>query len=82
MPLSTVHTLPFVGYAFVLPSSDYTQFSEPYNLAPQIGTFEVVKTADTKHGQVLRQTVLDDPIEWCSIINLVFPVTLGGDGNW
>ena len=62
-------------------SPDYAQFTEPYNLAPQIGTFEVIKTTDPKQGQVLRQTVLDDPLEWCPI-NLVFPITLGGDGNW
>lgn len=62
-------------------SPDYPQFTEPYNLAPQIGTFEVINTGDPQHRQVLRQTVLDDPIEWCPI-NLVFPITLGGDGNW
>ena len=77
---SLVHRAQFV-VTLLLASPDYTEHTEPYNLAPQIGTFEVVKSGDPAHGQVLRQVVLYDPIEWCPI-NLVFPITLGGNGNW
>lgn len=61
--------------------SDYTEHAEPYNLAQQIGAFEVLATGDPGHGKVLRQVVLHNPIQWCPI-RLVFPITLGGNSNW
>ncbi|XP_025093999.1 galactocerebrosidase-like isoform X2 [Pomacea canaliculata] len=70
---------------FPLPYSDnfenYTEHAEPYNLAQQIGAFEVLATGDPGHGKVLRQVVLHNPIQWCPI-RLVFPITLGGNSNW
>ncbi|CAG5125620.1 unnamed protein product [Candidula unifasciata] len=70
---------------FPLPYKDnfegYSLSEEPFMLAPQIGTLEVVKSQNTSHGQVVRQMVLHAPLKWCPI-TLSFPYAVIGDHNW
>ncbi|RUS72385.1 hypothetical protein EGW08_019845 [Elysia chlorotica] len=54
---------------------------EPYNLVPQAGSFEAVKSKDVSHGVVIRQTVLQQPIESCPWF-LKFPIAIIGDQQW
>ncbi|GFR87702.1 galactocerebrosidase [Elysia marginata] len=70
---------------FPLPYSDNFEglqvSQEPYNLVPQVGCFEIVKSQDASHGLVVRQTVLEPPIESCTW-PLVYPIAIIGDFNW
>lgn len=52
-------------FLFILVIKAYALNAEPDMLAPQQGSFEVVNANDP-HGQVLRQTVLQTPVAWCS----------------
>lgn len=54
---------------------------EPLNLAPQVGSFEIVKSKNASHNLVCRQTVLHPPIKWCPF-TLSFPMAVIGDYSW
>ncbi|GFR87699.1 galactocerebrosidase [Elysia marginata] len=54
---------------------------EPLNLAPQVGSFEIVKSKNASHNHVCRQTVLHPPVRWCPI-TLSFPMAVIGDYSW
>ncbi|XP_067656755.1 galactocerebrosidase-like [Haliotis asinina] len=48
-------------------AEDFEQYEvgeEPYLLAPQTGSFEVVDVGGT-HGKVMRQMTLQRPVTWC-----------------
>ncbi|XP_025093998.1 galactocerebrosidase-like isoform X1 [Pomacea canaliculata] len=53
---------------FPLPYSDnfesYQLSQEPFNLAQQTGSFEIVQS-DALHGKVVRQMMLQRPVAWC-----------------
>ncbi|GFO19229.1 galactocerebrosidase [Plakobranchus ocellatus] len=70
---------------FPLPYSDNFEghhvSEDPYNLTPQAGCFEIVKSQDASHGLVVRQTVLNAPIESCPW-SLTFPIAIIGNYNW
>ncbi|XP_021369107.1 galactocerebrosidase-like isoform X2 [Mizuhopecten yessoensis] len=55
----------------------FPDFSEPFNFAQQVGSFEVTRSNDASHGQVLRQVVLKHPIFWCPF-PLITPINLIG----
>ncbi|XP_052250297.1 galactocerebrosidase-like isoform X3 [Dreissena polymorpha] len=69
---------------FPLPYMDdfesYQEFMEPFNLAQQIGAFEVIKTSSS-HGYVVRQMVLEAPIFWCSQKE-TSPFNIIGNTSW
>jgi len=73
---------------FPLPYEDnfdkYPEFSEPFMLTPQAGSWEILNTSDAIHGQVAQQTVIAAPITWCPIIGdtLNTPFALIGDITW
>ncbi|WAR21520.1 GALC-like protein [Mya arenaria] len=71
---------------FPLPYTDdfevYKIYKEPFNFSPQVGSFEVLPSEDVFHTQILRQTVIENPIYWCLFIDLVFPIGLLGDYSW
>ncbi|XP_064598914.1 galactocerebrosidase-like [Liolophura sinensis] len=60
----------------------YPENGEPNNFAQQVGSFEVVKSSDANRSKVLRQVVLEDPIDWCPHINLAFPLNVIGSVEW
>ncbi|XP_064598743.1 galactocerebrosidase-like [Liolophura sinensis] len=60
----------------------YPENGEPNNFAQQVGSFEVVKSSDANRSKVLRQVVLEDPIDWCPYINLAFPLNVIGSVEW
>ena len=63
--------------------SDLKISQEPFNLVPQVGCFEIVKSEDVSHGLVTRQVVLQPPIESCPWPHdLHFPMAIIGDYNW
>ncbi|XP_069140053.1 galactocerebrosidase-like isoform X2 [Argopecten irradians] len=55
----------------------FPEFSEPFNFAQQVGSFEVTRSNDASHGQVLRQVVLKSPVFWCPL-PLLTPLNLIG----
>lgn len=47
---------------FLMPGYQLSQ--EPFNLAQQTGSFEIVQS-DALHGKVVRQMMLQRPVAWC-----------------
>ena len=70
---------------FLVFFTDYYEFQEAYNFAPQMGVWEVRKTADPQHSQVNRQVILHIPVRSCPkdyfTMNNV-TVNIGGNINW
>ncbi|KAH3705349.1 galactocerebrosidase-like isoform X1 [Dreissena polymorpha] len=68
---------------FPLPYMDdfesYQEFMEPFNLAQQVGAFEIIKTTSS-HGNVIRQMVLEAPIFWCE--EETSPFNIIGNTSW
>jgi len=68
---------------FPLPYKDdfegYHLHDEPFNLAQQTGSFEVLKS---ESNQFLRQMVLSPPIAWCEAENLNKAVNIIGNSTW
>ncbi|GFR85270.1 galactocerebrosidase [Elysia marginata] len=57
----------------------YEEYQEPFNLAPQIGSYEVRKI----NGEsVLRQTVLQRPVYWCKSETLGKTMSIIGNHSW
>lgn len=69
--------------AFPLPYKDdfedYHLYDEPYNLAQQAGSFEIIKEGS---NQFIRQMVLESPLAWCEAENLKRAVNLIGNITW
>ncbi|XP_071090488.1 galactocerebrosidase-like [Haliotis cracherodii] len=60
----------------------YSQNSEPFTFAQQMGSFEVIYTG-VPHKNVLRQMVLQEPVSWCSPeTQIQHPLNIVGDYNW
>nr|KAI8769927.1 galactocerebrosidase-like [Biomphalaria glabrata] len=60
----------------------YPLSAEPYILAPQQGSFDVMSVGG-QHGQVMRQMVLQTPIAWCQeTLYLNASLNLLGRFNW
>jgi len=72
--------------SFPLPYTDdfekYPVASEPFNLAPQVGSWEVIQTQNSSHKQIARQTVQVPPINWCLFLANSFPIALIGNESW
>ncbi|XP_076461147.1 galactocerebrosidase-like isoform X1 [Babylonia areolata] len=70
---------------FPLPYTDnfesYALYQEPYNLAQQTGSYEIVR-GDASHGQVVRQMVLQTPVHWCRADTVNKSVSLIGHFHW
>ncbi|XP_059159371.1 galactocerebrosidase-like isoform X2 [Physella acuta] len=76
-PESAPFPLPFVEDFEKYPLS-----AEPYILAPQQGSFDVVDVGGD-HGKVMRQMVLQPPIAWCQdTLRLNSSLNLFGRFNW
>lgn len=57
-------------------------YSEPFNFAPQAGSFEILQSSDErKHHRVLTQTVLEPPIRWCDQV-VTSPIGVIGNSSW
>ncbi|XP_076461151.1 galactocerebrosidase-like isoform X2 [Babylonia areolata] len=70
---------------FPLPYADdfegYALHQEPYNLAQQTGSYEIVR-GDTSHGQVVRQMVLQTPVHWCEADTINKSLNIIGNSRW
>ncbi|CAL1533497.1 unnamed protein product [Lymnaea stagnalis] len=68
---------------FPLPYKDdfesYSLYQEPFNLAQQSGSFEIVKVGQ---NQVVRQMVLTMPIYWCGADTSNKSVNYIGERSW
>ncbi|BFY97602.1 hypothetical protein BsWGS_00642 [Bradybaena similaris] len=68
---------------FPLPYSDdfegYSLFAEPYNLAQQTGSFEVLKSGS---NQFIRQMVLSHPISTCPAEEIGKAFNIIGSSTW
>ena len=62
-------------------STAYREFSDPFNLAQQIGTYEVIKTASS-HKNVIRQMVTEFPCKWCIAETLNLSMNIIGNASW
>lgn len=58
--------------------TDYSESQEPNYLAPQVGSWEIVK--DEHGAQFARQTVLSKPVNWCGENYL--PMAIIGNYSW
>lgn len=58
---------------------DYHLYDEPYNLAQQTGSFEVLRAGS---NQFIRQMVLNSPLAWCEAENLNRAVNIIGNSSW
>ncbi|BFY98227.1 hypothetical protein BsWGS_01267 [Bradybaena similaris] len=76
-PPSTPFPLPFWE-----DFEEYPESSEPYTMAPQQGSYDVVDVGGV-HGKVMRQMVLQIPVAWCPE-TLYYDGTLNllGSSNW
>ena len=59
----------------------FEEQSEPFNLAQQVGVFEVRQTNSVDHGKVMEQVMINSPIHWCPELQS-FPLTVIGNHNW
>ncbi|GFO19227.1 galactocerebrosidase [Plakobranchus ocellatus] len=79
------HPTPPGPKPYPLPYSDNFEAlqvaQEPLNLAPQVGSFEVVQSQNASHNHVCRQTVLHPPIKWCPL-TLSTPIAVIGQYSW
>ncbi|CAG5123059.1 unnamed protein product [Candidula unifasciata] len=76
-PPSAPFPLPFIENF-----EDYPVSSEPYTMAPQQGSYDVVDVGG-EHGKVMRQMVLQTPIAWCSgTLNYNGTLNVVGSFNW
>ena len=66
--------------------ADYPLNSEPYNLAQQAGSFQVVDSPDleehSEHGKVIQQMVGRPPVDTCRPERMTRPVALIGNYQW
>jgi len=73
---------PPASKSFVLPYSDdfegYNLYEEPYNLAQQTGSFEVLSASNNKF---IRQMVLEEPVHWCAADTAMRAINVIGT-NW
>ena len=80
-----MHPAPPKPRPFPLPYSDtfesYPINSEAYYLTAQVGVWEVQKKiGDSQHGNVYRQVVRTQPIDWCGPGHV--PVNIIGNVSW
>ncbi|KAK7508502.1 hypothetical protein BaRGS_00000068 [Batillaria attramentaria] len=70
---------------FPLPYSDnferYQLGEEPYDLAPQTGSYEIVDS-NSSHGKVMRQMVLQTPVQWCKADGIGASLNVAGNYKW
>lgn len=59
---------------------NYDLYAEPYNFAPQIGSFEVVQV-EKPYNKVMRQTVLKKPLVWCMADIIQKSINIIGDAD-
>ena len=59
----------------------YKEFSEPYNLAQQIGAFEVIATL-APHKNILRQMMTEYPCAWCQAEDANKTMNVIGNSSW
>lgn len=71
------------AFPFPLPYTDdfqsYNINEEPYNLSPQVGTWEILKDESTNF-KYARQMVTKQPVAWCDIQSS--PIALIGNPTW
>jgi len=69
---------------------DYSVGEEPFNLAPQSGSFEVTSVSDTasaaadsaESNRVMTQVVTQPPVDTCRPDRMPRPLTIIGDFRW
>ncbi|XP_063446455.1 galactocerebrosidase-like [Mytilus trossulus] len=61
---------------------EYNETDQPKYMAQQLGCFEVHKSTDGNHGNVLRQMVLEQPVYWTAADRLKRTANLVGDYSW
>ncbi|XP_052070765.1 galactocerebrosidase-like isoform X7 [Mytilus californianus] len=61
---------------------EYNDTEQPKYMAQQLGCFEVHKSTDSSHGNVLRQMVLEQPVYWNAADRLKRTANLIGDYSW
>ena len=60
---------------------EYADFGEAFNLAQQVGVFEVRSEGGQKHKKFIRQVVQHRPVFWCPIRQLQ-PTAVIGNYSW
>jgi galactosylceramidase len=79
------HPEPPQSAPFTLPYSDDFEdtklYAEPNNLAPQTGSFEVLRDA-SNNNNFIRQTVLFSPVVWCQAEQVNKSIALIGSNSW
>ncbi|XP_046548414.1 galactocerebrosidase-like isoform X2 [Haliotis rubra] len=80
----TFDNAPPASKPFPLPYTEdfegYEIFMEPYDLAQQMGVFEVAQ--DDASNKVMRQKVLAQPVVWCQAESLKISLNVIGSHNW
>lgn len=59
----------------------YAEFEEAAYLTQQVGVFEVRRSTDASHGQVVRQVMINAPVHWCPEV-LTQPMAVMGNYSW
>lgn len=59
---------------------NYSLYAEPYNFAPQTGSFEVVQV-EKPYNKVMRQTILHTPVLWCMADFINKSINIIGNAN-
>ncbi|XP_046548396.1 galactocerebrosidase-like [Haliotis rubra] len=60
----------------------YSEHTEPYNLAQQTGSYEIIDVGPP-HNKVVRQMVLTQPVHWCEAEgNTNRSISIIGNYNW
>ena len=61
---------------------EYQETEQPKYMAQQLGTFEVHKSDDPGHGNILRQMVLEQPVYWNAADQLKRTMNAVGNYAW
>jgi len=55
--------------------------AEPFNLSPQIGSWEILQENSDSGEKFARQTVTVQPVNWCGSPQ-PYPIAFIGSSNW